>query len=489
MTRNEVLITAGVMAGIAVAALDSTVVGTAMPTVIGQLGGIEQYGWVFSAYLLTATTTVPVFSSLADGHGRKPIFLTGLALFVGGSVLCGLATSMFQLVVFRAVQGLGAGAVQPIAYTIVGDIFEPGRRARIQGVLSSVWGVSAVVGPALGGLLTTSVGWRWTFYVNVPVGVLAGFLVWYALQEQFERRTRRLDWFGALTLTGGIALLLLSVSEGSRDGFGHPMVIMMLAGAVALMVLFAHNQGTSAEPLISFELVRQPIVGAGLAILATAGVIMFGVMAYLPPIIQGVHGGTAVEAGVGVAAMSIGWPLAAIVASRAMLKYGSRPVVVAGTLMLVAGTAILTLSPRLEPLWYHAGGAAVVGVGMGLVWTALLVSIQSVVAWRQRGQATGLVQFSRTIGGALGTGLLGAVLAAAVGVGASQVLDPVLRGSIPASELAALRDDLAASLGLIFIFLFIAAGAALYLALRYMPAMNVGASAERTKQSRRSSRS
>lgn len=473
MTRNELLVTAGVMAGIAVAALDSTVVGTAMPTIIGQLGGIEQYGWVFSAYLLTATTTVPVFSALADAHGRKPIFLIGLALFVGGSVLCGLSSSMLQLIIFRAIQGLGAGAVQPIAFTIVGDIFEPARRARMQGFFSSVWGVSAIIGPALGGLITGTIGWRWTFYINVPVGMLAAFLIWYALHEHVERREHRLDWAGAVLLTAGVALLLLGVSEGSSGGFANPLVIGMLGAAALLLVAFVRNERGAAEPLIAFDLLRRPIIGAGLAVSVLAGVVMFGLTAYLPPIIQGVHGGTPLAAGLGVGAMSIGWPIAAIIAGRAMLRFGSRPVVIVGTAMLVVGTAVLTQAPRIEPLWFQALGAAAVGVGMGLVSTALLVSIQSVVEWRQRGQATGLVQFSRTIGGAVGTGLMAAILASAVGARASEILDPIGRGSIPADELAAIRDSLAAGLGLIFVILLVTAAVAFALAVRFMPAMNV----------------
>lgn len=485
MTRNELLVTAGVMAGIAVAALDTTVVGTAMPTIIGQLGGIEQYGWVFSAYLLTATTTVPVFAALADAHGRKPIFLVGLALFVGGSVLCGRSESMTQLIVFRAIQGLGAGAVQPIAFTIVGDMFEPARRARMQGFFSSVWGVSAIIGPALGGFITATVGWRWTFYINVPVGILAAFLIWYALNEQVERRTHRLDWLGAVTLTAGVALLLLGVSEGSADGFATPLVLVMLAAAAVLLVMFVRNERKAAEPLIALDLLRRPIIGAGLAITGLAGIIMFGLVAFLPPIIQGVHGGTPIEAGLGVGAMSIGWPIAAIIAGRAMLRFGSRPVVVIGTVLLVAGSAVLTQSPRIEPLWFHALGAGAVGAGMGLVSTALLVSIQSVVAWRQRGQATGLVQFSRTIGGAVGTGLMGAILASAVGARASEILDPLNRGSIPDDELALIREGLASGLSIIFVILLVIAIAAMVLTVRFMPAMNVADSAghERRVQS------
>ncbi len=478
MSREQLLVTIGVMAGIAVSALDSTVVGTAMPTIIGQLGGIDQYGWVFAAYLLTATTTVPIFSTLADVHGRKPIFLIGLAMFVGGSMLCGVSQSMLQLIIFRAIQGLGAGAVQPIAFTIVGDIFEPRQRARMQGVFSSVWGVSAILGPALGGLITGTVGWRWVFYINVPVGLAAALLIGLSLHERVERHQHRLDWLGALTLTGGVALLLLGVSEGSRVGFGNATVIAMLIVAVVMLIVFARNETTADEPLIDIGLLRKPIIAAGLAIGTLAGVIMFGLTAYLPPVIQGVHGGSPLEAGLGVGAMSIGWPIGSIIAGRAMLRFGSRPVVLVGTGLLVLGTALLTQAASIEALWYAALGAAVTGFGMGLTTTPLLVSIQTVVSWRQRGQATGLVQFSRTIGGAVGTGLMGAILASAVGPRASAILDPIHRSSIPAAELATIRDGLSGGLGVIFVIMLVTAAAAWLLAIRSMPAIHVDDNAE-----------
>ena len=473
MTREQLLVTAGVMAGIAVAALDSTVVGTAMPTIIGQLGGIDQYGWVFAAYLLTATTTVPVFSTLADVHGRKPIFLIGLAMFVGGSMLCGVSQSMLQLIIFRAVQGLGAGAVTPIAFTIIGDIFGPRERARMQGLFSSVWGVSAIIGPALGGLITATVGWRWAFYINVPVGLAAALLIGLALTEHVQHRQHRLDWLGTVTLTGGVALLLLGVSEGSRIGFANATVVGMLAGAAILLLVFARNETRAAEPLIDIDLLRKPIIAAGLAIGTLAGVVMFGLTAYLPPVVQGVHGGSPLEAGLAVGAMSIGWPIGSIIAGRAMLRFGSRPVVVVGTGLLVVGSALLTQAAPIQPLWYSALGAAVVGFGMGLVSTPLLVSIQTVVSWNKRGQATGLVQFSRTIGGAVGTGLMGAILASAVGAQASAILDPVSRGSIAPAELGTIRDSLAGGLGLIFVILLLTSAAAWLLAIRFMPAIHV----------------
>ncbi len=485
ITREQLLVTAGVMAAIAVAALDVTVVGTAMPTIIGQLGGIDQYGWVFAAYLLTATTTVPVFSTLADVHGRKPIFLIGLLLFVGGSVLCGLAQSMFQLIIFRAIQGLGAGAAQPIAFTIVGDIFEPRQRARMQGFFSSVWGVAAIIGPFLGGLITGTIGWRWVFYINVPVGIVAALLIWFALHEHVEHRQHRLDWIGAITLTLGIALVLLGVSEGSRIGFANAAVIGLLAGSLVLLLAFARNEVAAQEPLIDIGLLRRPIIGAGLAIGTLAGVIMFGLTAYLPPVVQGVHAGSPLEAGLTVGAMSIGWPVGSISGGRAMLRFGSRPVVLAGTALLVAGCALLTRATPTPDLWYSAAGSAVVGLGMGLTTTPLLVSIQTAVSWRQRGQATGLVQFSRTIGGAVGTGLMGAILAAAVGAQASAILDPVGRGSIPASQLAGIRDALAGGLDAIFLIMLVTAVLAFLLALRFMPAVHVDEEQARADAPRR----
>jgi EmrB/QacA subfamily drug resistance transporter len=484
ITREQLLVTAGVMAGIAVAALDATVVGTAMPTIIGQLGGIEQYGWVFAAYLLTATTTVPVFSTLADIRGRKPVFLFGLALFVGGSALCGLSQSMLMLIVFRAIQGLGAGALQPIAFTIVGDIYPPRQRAKMQGLFSSVWGVSAIIGPALGGILTSTVGWRWVFYINVPVGLVAGILIGGVLHEHIEHRQHRIDLLGAASLTFGVALLLLAVSEGSTVGWLSPIIVGSAAAAVVLLAFFVRAERKAAEPLISVALVRRPIVAAGLAVGTLAGVVMFGLTAYVPPLVQGVMNGSPLEAGLAVGAMSIGWPIGSIVSGRAILRWGVRPIVLLGTAFLVVGTALLTQSASIQSLAYIATATAVTGLGMGFTTTPLLVAIQGAVSWQQRGQATGLVQFSRTIGGAVGTGLLGAILAAQVGAAASAILDPIARASMPAAQLASDRSGLQTGLGWIYLILLLAAAGTFLLSVRMMPAMHIGEEADAVQPTR-----
>lgn len=475
LTRDQVVVTIGLMAAIAVAALDSTVVGTAMPTIIGQLGGLSEYAWVFSAYLLVSTTTVPLYAKLADIYGRKPVFMFGLVLFVAGSALCGLSGSMLELIAFRALQGLGAGALQPISFTIAGDIFESRQRARMQGFFSGIWGVSAIVGPAVGGLVTTTVGWPWVFELNIPVGILAGVIIWRGFHERFERRPHRVDWAGAVLLSGSIVLLLLAVSEGgSFFGWTSPAMAGMLAGSVALLVLFVRHARRTVEPLVDLELLRAPIIRAGLGIGTLAGITMFGLTTYVPPMVQGVHGGTAVDAGIAVAAMSIGWPIGSVVAGRLLGRLGARPIVVTGTVLLVLGSVLVTQLGRFDSLAYATGACAVTGLGMGLSSTTLLVVIQGAVAWQRRATATGLVQFSRTIGGAVGVGVMGGILAAFVGGASSAILDPVARGSLDAAALAAGRASLADGLGIIYWLMVVTAGAACALAVRSMPDVELG---------------
>ncbi|HEY4753986.1 MAG TPA: DHA2 family efflux MFS transporter permease subunit, partial [Candidatus Limnocylindrales bacterium] len=440
ITREQKLVTVGLMAALAVAALDSTVVGTAMPTIIGQLGGISAYAWVFSAYLLASTTTVPLYSKLADIHGRKPVFLLGLALFVVGSALCGLASSMWMLVAFRTIQGLGAGAVQPISFTIAGDIFEPRQRARMQGFFSATWGIAAIVGPALGGLITSTVGWPWVFEINIPVGLLAAAIIGFGLHERFERRPHRVDWSGAALLSGAIVLLLLAVSEGgSLFGWVSLPFAAMLVASGTLLWLFVRHARRVEEPLVDLDLLQVPIIRAGLAIGTVAGIVMFGLTTFVPPLVQGVQGGTAVEAGAVVAAMSIGWPVGSIISGRLLHRVGARPFVLAGTALILIGSLATTQTTRIDTLWFATAACAVVGLGMGFSSTVLLIMVQGAVPWQRRATATGLVQFSRTIGGSVGVGVMGGILTAFVGAASSAILDPVGRSGLSPDQLAAGR--------------------------------------------------
>ncbi|MGD0018520.1 MAG: MDR family MFS transporter [Candidatus Limnocylindrales bacterium] len=478
MTPEQFVIAVGIMAALAVAALDGTVVSTAMPTIIGNLGGLSEYGWVFSAYLLASTVTVPLYARLADMYGRKPIFMTGLALFVGGSMLCGFAGSMTQLILFRAIQGLGAGAVQPISFTILGDVFESEQRARIQGLFSGVWGAAAVVGPAIGSIITTTVGWRWVFFVNAPVGLMAAFLIGRFLHERVERHRHRLDLAGAGILTLGLVSLLFAATEGGQLwGWTSPVTLGLVAGALALLVAFAFFERRIAEPLIDLSLLAVPVIAAGLAIGGLSGVVMFSLSAYVPPLVQGVMGGTALQAGVAVAAMSIGWPIGSIVGGRALLRFGARPTVLVGTSMLVVGTLVVTQATRpgtLEGgLAVAALGEAITGLGMGLSATTILVMVQAAVPWQRRAVATGLVQFSRTIGGAVGVGLLGGIVTASVGSASAVILDPIGRNFISPEHLAAMRSALSGGLEWVFVILAIDAAVVAAVAIRMMPAVRI----------------
>ena len=475
ITREQRLITIGLMAALAVAALDSTVVGTAMPTIIGQLGGLSEYAWVFSAYLLASTTTVPLYAKLADVHGRKPVFLLGLGLFVVGSALCGLASSMWMLIAFRTIQGLGAGAVQPISFTIAGDIFEPRQRARMQGFFSGIWGVAAIIGPAIGGLVTSTVGWQWVFELNIPVGLLAAAIIGFGFHERLERRQHRIDWRGAALLSAAIVLLLFAVSEGGQlFGWASVPFGAMLAAAAVLAVLFVRHARRVEEPLVDLELLQIPVIRAGLAIGTLAGIVMFGLTTFVPPLVQGVQGGTAVEAGAVVAAMSIGWPVGSVISGRTLHRVGARPIVLLGTTLILAGSLATTQTPRIDSLAYATAACALTGLGMGFASTTLLIIIQGAVPWQRRATATGLVQFSRTIGGSVGVGVMGGILAAFVGAASSAILDPIGRAGLTPGQLTAGRDALEGGLQMVYWLMAVAAAAALLLAVRMMPAARLG---------------
>ena len=479
ITREQKLVTVGLMAALAVAALDSTVVGTAMPTIIGQLGGLSEYAWVFSAYLLASTTTVPLYSRLADIHGRKPVFLLGLGLFVTGSALCGLASSMWMLIAFRTLQGLGAGAVQPISFTIAGDIFEPRQRARMQGFFSGIWGVAAIVGPAIGGLITSTVGWPWVFEINIPVGLLAAAIIGFGLHERVEHHRHRIDWAGAALLSASIVLLLFAVSEGGQlFGWVSAPFAAMLVASVALLGIFLRHARRVEEPLVDLDLLSVPLIRAGLGIGTLAGIVMFGLTTFVPPLVQGVQGGTAVEAGAVVAAMSIGWPVGSVVAGRALHRVGARPFVLAGGALILAGALATTQAIRFGSLAFATGACATVGLGMGFSSTVLMIMIQGAVPWQRRATATGLVQFSRTIGGSVGVGVMGGILAAFVGTASSAILDPVGRAALTPAQLASGRESLESGLGVVYWLMAAAAAAALVLAVRTMPAARLGEPAD-----------
>lgn len=461
LTRAQTLGTALVMTGTFVSAMDVSVVGTAMPTVIGELGGIDRYGWVFSAYLLASTTTTPVFGRLADMFGRKLIYLGALIAFVTSSMLAGTSTSIDQLIAFRALQGLGAGALLPTGFTILGDLYTREMRAKISGLTSTVWVGAAIVGPAIGGFITQALSWRWTFYVNLPIGLVALALLVLSYHDTGEHHRQRIDWAGAATFATAATAFMLGL-----NGVAPIATIPLAAGLAAL---FVRIESRSDAPLIDLALVRDPLIGASLAMTGAAGMVQFGVTSFVPPFVQGVQGGQPAEAGFALGAMSIGWSVGATAVGWVLIRAGVRRVVLVGSVVLVVAMVALALVVPASPIVLVAACAALVGLGMGWTSTPILVTVQTSVGYRQRGAVTSLVQFSRMLGGATGVAALGSILTAGLGAqaaAASVLLDPVARRTADPGAIAPVRDSLAGGLHSVYLAMVVIAVAALVLSRR-----------------------
>jgi EmrB/QacA subfamily drug resistance transporter len=428
------------------AAVESSIVATAMPTIVADLGGFNLFSWVFAVYLLTQAVAIPVYGRLADIYGRKKVFYVGAGLFLVGSTLCGFAGNMFALIVFRALQGFGAGGVQPIATTILGDIYTPTERAHVQGLVSSVFGIAAVLGPMLGAFLVEQVNWQLVFWVNLPIGVAAIIMIATFLTEPKEHRQHRIDYLGSLLLMFAVTALMLMLVQGGTLS----LVTLLIVGGVtiaSLVTLAVHEAGTP-EPMLPLELWRQHrviIVGSiGGAIIAA---VMTGVSAFLPTYVQGAMGRSALTGGLVLGTMSVTWAAASFFGGRLMVRTTYRLTAVLGTLALIAGSAVLiTLTPERGVAWASAG-SLLLGMGMGLCNTTFIVSVQAAVPWSQRGAATSSVMFLRFMGQSLGAASFGAVLNFTLlrqGPGVAdmvgRLLDPAQRGGLPAAEMTRLTD-------------------------------------------------
>jgi len=452
--RRRWAVTVGVMTGMLLAALEATVVGTAMPTIVAALGGLAHYSWVFSAYLLTSTVTVPIWGKLSDLFGRRPMFQIGIAVFLIGSAACGIAHSMTQLIVARAVQGLGAGALVPLAMTIIGDIFTLAERAKMQGLFSGVWGVSSIVGPLLGGFITDQLSWRWVFYINLPVGIAAAAIIGFALTEARREERPKIDYAGAFVLTAAVSILLLVLAEGrSPRALLEPRVLALIALVVVLLLWFVRIERRAADPVVPFELFRNRMVAVSIAVGFLAGIAMFAAITFVPLLAQGVLGATATEAGSLLTPLLMSWVLASIVGGRLLIRLGSRPLVLAGLLLMMAGFFALAAFHRTTPRWMLVGELILIGSGLGLTMLTLLIAAQHSVPREQLGITTSLNQFSRSIGGALGVALLGAVLAsglAAFSDDPNALVNPEIRAHMPPATLATLQHALEGTLSNIF---------------------------------------
>lgn len=395
-------------------ALDSTVLATAIPSIVAELGGYTAFPWVFSVNFLAMAVTIPIFGKMADSLGRKPVLLVGAGMFVGGALLSSMAWSMTALIVTRAVQGLGAGAIQPVTQTIVGDLYEVHERAKPQGLMSSVWGISAIIGPGVGGVLADYASWRSIFYLDLPVGIAAAVMIIYFLREPDlqEVRTARgpVDVLGIVLLTIAVGTVILGLLEA---GVAWPVLSLpsaaLLVGATLVLFLFFRQERRAPNPVVPLWVFRNPAV-AGVCVQAVViGMLMIGTAAFLPAFVQVSLGASAVVAGFSLTIQSLGWPFASAWSARLFLRIGFRGAAATGSTISVAACTALALIPRGGGVAYVMACSFVLGIGLGLQMTPLLVGVQNTVGWDRRGVMTGIFVFARTVGSALGAALFGAL--------------------------------------------------------------------------------
>jgi EmrB/QacA subfamily drug resistance transporter len=467
------------MLSLFMASMEATVIATAMPTIVAQLGGLEIYSWAFSAYMLTSTCTVPVYGKLSDIYGRRVVYAAAMSLFLVGSVLCGFAQSMEQLIFFRAVQGVGAGGVLPLAFIIIGDIFTFEQRARMQGFFAGVWGVSSIIGPVLGGFLVDQASWHWVFFVNVLPGIVAFALVWGALQDGITRKAGvAIDYTGAAVLMVAVVLLLLGLNDlGSAVGIGLVVAAILLFGLLWMI------ERRAADPVLPLNLFRDRLFVTATLHGILAGWALFGSLSYVPLFIQSVMGASATEAGTAITPMMLGWVLASVVGGRLLLKIGYRTVALTGMVLLTLGSFLVSQSgtdaTRLEVMIY----LTMMGIGMGLSVPSFLIAVQSSVAKQKLGTATSTLQFSRSMGGTLGVSVMGAYLTlrltdalVARGIDPNAIsLNSMIEGaeSAAAAVTGPMREAMAVAIEGVFLLAFIAAALGL-ISTAFAPAGRIG---------------
>jgi EmrB/QacA subfamily drug resistance transporter len=404
---------AALMLGMFLAALDQTIVSTALPTIVGDLGGLNHLSWVVTAYLLASTVSTPIYGKLGDMYGRKPIFLAAIVIFLAGSMLAGLSQTMTELIGFRFLQGAGAGGLMVTAQAIIGDIVPPRERGRYMGLIGGVFAIASVAGPLLGGFFVDQISWRWVFYVNMPVGVIAILIVIFKLKLRTAHNPHRIDYLGATLLSGGVgALILLTSWGGSEFGWASATIVGLGIAGVVLLAAFIWQERRAQEPIIPLTLFRSRTFNLSSAMGATIGMAMFGAIVFIPLYLQLVYGSSATKSGLQMLPLMIGLLTAAILSGRAISRIGRyRMFPIAGTATLVVGMFLLS---RLGPgtaQWLASVYMLVVGVGIGLVMQVLVLIVQNDAEPKNIGVATATATFFRSMGGSFGVAIFGAIFA------------------------------------------------------------------------------
>jgi EmrB/QacA subfamily drug resistance transporter len=465
VTRRQImLVFSGVMLGMFLAALDQTIVATALPQIVTDLKGFEHMSWVVTAYLLASTVSVPLYGKLSDLFGRRKLFIFSIVLFLAGSALSGLAQNMAQLIAFRGIQGLGAGGILPVAITIIGDLFSPRERGRYQGYTGAVFAASSIIGPLLGGYLTDHASWRWIFYINLPVGTVALFVIVTTMHIPFHRREHRVDYLGAgLLAAAATSLLMVAVWGGTTYPWASPEIVGLIVATVALLALFVLVERRVSEPILPLGLFRISIFTVSNAALLLVGAAMFGVIIYIPLFVQGVIGASATNSGVVLIPLMLAVVVAVVGSGRIVSHTGRYKVFpITGTLTSLAGFWLLTRLNVASTRFDATIAMIVVGLGIGQIMQTYTLAVQNAVPRTELGTATASTQFFRSMGGAFGVAVLGSILinrlatelASRLGSAAGRI-DPesLLQPGrhIPAHVLEAVRSGLAASLHTVFL--------------------------------------
>lgn len=407
-TTNRKLTVIALLCAVFLAAMEATAVATVMPTIIGDLGGLDSYAWVFTAYMMSSTITVPIYGKLSDIYGRKPVLQFGIGLFLIGSVASAFASTMTQLIIFRALQGLGAGAIQPMGLTIIGDIFKIGERAKVTAIFGTVWGVAGVTGPMIGSIIVKFFGWPWIFLVNVPFGIAAAVIIQRALQENVQKRKVKLDWLGAFFLGATICCTLLAVNDT------HDMIILIPLSTLSFIAFLLVEQ-RAEEPMVPLDMFSNPVISNASIVSIMLGGAMLSFVTYLPLYVEAVRRMDVFAAGLSIVPMGVGWPIASGLSARILPRVGFRRLLRTGLVLVFSGCMTTALAAYFN---LHFAllmvGMGLLGLGMGFSNIPLLFSVQASVSWNRRGTATASTLFFRTIGGTIAVGVMGAVLARAL---------------------------------------------------------------------------
>jgi EmrB/QacA subfamily drug resistance transporter len=425
------IILGGILASF-IAALDTTILATVMPTIVTELGGLHLYGWVFSAYMIMTAVSMPLWGKLSDVYGKRIFFFAAVATFLVGSILCGTSSSMIQLIIFRGIQGIGAGGLSSMPFALISTVFSPGERGKALGAIASAWGISAVIGPLLGSAVVVSIGWTWVFYLNIPIGIASILIIASNYREEPGHGGESIDFPGAILLTLTIISLLLALLRMGR--VRTPLdeaVLLLLAAWVLFLVLFIRRERSAPHPILEIGFFRRRAFWLGNLLGFLASIAMYGVIAYAPLFAQTILGGTAMQAGLMITPMSLGWSTASLLAGRVAHRWGEPRLVRIGLLLMAVGLFLAYVAGAGIGVWYLMGCVTLIGIGMGCQTPSLMLTVQQSVEHRNIGVATSSQMLSRTIGGAVGVSVLGSALNGVMGsvlggslIGGQPVPDP-----------------------------------------------------------------